>query len=560
MVISTSRREFLGLVGATTAVVSLAACSSGSKSDDASTDAADSATGAPTATAVSTIFGSADTGNKSTLKKTLQKTSGPGDINIYHYDDDGNRVAYPDDTVLEMPGVSYVGEATISLEGDDIDDSLIDASAATVSIAEGDGYYADELLLGATTLDGAWQDGRCTYTLSEGDLTWNMGDYPLADENSGREWSVFGGDGNGCYTFNFEVNGIRYDGAEVDPVTFPVQVYIWGRDATDLMDEFNATPDPVAEASSSGVAQTDEVQWVWIADDGQAELCNDDGSWGAGTQRPALCDDQADDFFIVWPEGSDASGATTENVTVTLTGAYGDTLELTPDEQFEVFSSEGETQVAITLMNWPYTPVYTKMTISVEVDDLAAEKTFDVASVYVYMVQQGGGGVTVDGTVTAYSYYGFDNLDDVKMILDDASYVLSVERDGATYYFAENEDGTGSLVEDSAEATSYDASGEDECNERLVVNTAYVTTRVDQTEDREVDGETITFTKEYDTRVTKDAAAAIEAGLEPADGFAIGDTITPHEAWPWQDRFLAGWTPDKPAPEAFPYTTFPYGF
>ncbi len=544
----TTRRNFLGMAAASAAslgVLGLAGCSDDSGDPD-ETDEAEGSTvsSTPAVVAASTIFGSADTGNKSTLKKTLQKTSGPGDINIYHYDEDGNRVAYPDDTVVEMSGVSYVGEATITLEGEDVDDSLIDASAAVVSLTEGDGYYPDELILSRTTLDGTWEGGSCTYALSEGDLTWNMGDYPLTDENSGREWSVFGGDGNGCYTFNFEVSGITYDGTEVDPVTFPVQVYIWGRDATDLMDEFNATPDPVGEASNSGVTPTNEVQWVWLGDG----------------DKPVLCDEGADDFFVVWPEGTDASGVTSEHVSVTLSSAYGDTLELTRDEQFEVFASETETQVAVTFMNWPYTPVYTTMTISIDADDLEAEQTFDVASVFVYMVQQGGGGVTVDGTVTAYSYYGFSNLDDVEKILDPASYTLSVERDGETWYYVEGEDGTGSLTQDDEEATSYDASGEDECNEQLVANTALITTRVDQTEDKSVDGESVTFTKEYNTSVTKDAAAAIEAGLEPAAGYAIGDEITPHEAWPWQDRFLAGWTPDKPAPESFPYTTFPYGF
>lgn len=520
------------------------------------------ATGAtPTVSASSTIFGSADTGNKSSLKHTLQKTSGPGDINIYYYDESGNRVAYPDDTVIEdMPGVSYVGEASIVLEGEDIDDSLIDSSSAVVRIVEGDGYYPDELVLLKTTLGGDWKGGACTYTLAEGDLEWNMGDYPLVDENSGREWSVFGGDGNGCYTFNFEVSGIRYDGAELDPVGFPVQIYIWGRDASDRVAEFNATPDPSGVAVASGVTPTDEVQWAWLPSSGEAVLCNEDGSWPDEAGSPVLCDSEADNVFVVWPQGSDASWVTSENVTVSLNCAYDEPLELKRDEQFEVFSSESETQIAITFMNWPYTPVYTSMTISVDADGLEAEKTVDVASVFVYMVQQGGGGVTVDGTVTAYSYYGFANLDDVSMILDSATYTLSVERDDKTLYLVEDESGACSLTEDEQLATTYDASGEDECNERLVANTALITTRMGRTEEREVEGETLTLTKVYSSNVTKSAASAIEAGLVPAPGYAIGEVITPHEMWPWQDRFLAGWTPDKPAPTSFPYTTFPYGF
>lgn len=555
MAFITTRRQFLGMAGASiVAGLGLAGCSNEADTVEETVAATIAAT------ATSTIFGSADTGNKSTLKKTLQKTSGPGDINIYHYDEDGNRVAYPDDTVIDMPGVTYVGEATVVLEGEDIDDSLIDSSSAVVSLAAGDGYYTDELILAKTTLDGTWENGACTYTLEEGDLSWNMGDYPLADENSGREWSVFGGDGNGCYTFNFEVSGIQYDGAEVDPVSFPVQVYIWGRDATDLMEEFNKTPDPTAGRVESGVAPGSDVQWAWLPATGEAVLCGEGGSWQGDAGKPVLCDDVADNLYVVWPEGSDASGVTAEDVTVTLESAYGDTLELAANEQFEVFASETETQIAVTFMNWPYTPVYTTMTISVDSGDLTVEKTFEVASVFVYMVQQGGGGVTVDGTVTAYSYYGFANLDSVDKILDKATYSLSVERDGETWYYAEDEDGVGSLVVDAEQAATYDASGEDECNEQLVANTALVTTRVGQTENKDVDGETITFTKEYNTNVTKDASAAIEAGLEPADGFAVGEEITPHEAWAWQNRFLAGYTPDKPEPNSFPYTTFPFGF
>ena len=542
MELITSRRSFVQAVGlATVAGLGLAGCSS--STTDSGSAAEETATAAVTATATSTIFGSADTANKSTLKKTLIKTSGPGDTNIYYYDENGDRVTYPEDTVLEMPDVTYVGEATISL-GDDVDDSLIDSSAAVVALVEGDGYYVDELVLSNTALDGDFEGGSCTYTLAEGDLTWNMGDYPLVDENSGREWSCFGGDGNGCYTFTFQVSGIVYDGEELDPVTFPVEVYIWGRDGSDMVEEFNATEDPVAVESESGVEQTDEVQWTWVGDG----------------DKPILCDNLADDFFVTWPSGTDASGITADDVTVTLASAYGATLELEADSQFVVFASEAETQIAVTYMNWPYTPVYTTMTIAVAADDLEASQTYDIASVYIYMVQQGGGGETIDGTVTAYSYYGFDNLTDASQILNDATYTLGVAQDDeTTLYYAEDESGTAYLTDDETLAVAYDANGEDDCNHQLVAQTAFSTTRVDQTVDMEVDGETVTFTKSYSSS-TKSAEEAAAAGLEPAAGFALADTITPYEMWAWQDRFLAGYTPDKEAPTSFPYTTFPYGY
>ncbi|KAJ6110191.1 hypothetical protein N7486_002426 [Penicillium sp. IBT 16267x] len=31
--------------------------------------------------------------------------------------------------------------------------------------------------------------------------------------------------------------------------------------------------------------------------------------------------------------------------------------------------------------------------------------TYDIASMYVHLAQQGGGGTTIDGTVTVYSFY-----------------------------------------------------------------------------------------------------------------------------------------------------------
>lgn len=60
---------------------------------------------APPIRASSTLYGSADTGNKSTLKQLLKKTSGPGDQNIYYYNEDGVRVTYPDGVEIQVaPG------------------------------------------------------------------------------------------------------------------------------------------------------------------------------------------------------------------------------------------------------------------------------------------------------------------------------------------------------------------------------------------------------------------------------------------------------------------------
>lgn len=541
---SFTRRQFLkgtAATGTLMTMAALAACSSGSSSDSTSASSASTAA-APTVLVISSIYGTADTGNKSTLKKTLLKTEGPGDIDIYYYDESGNRVKYPDGTQVDLPSVTYTGYAELSLGGD-VDDSKIDSSSAVVELAPGDGYYTDELTLSSTKLDGSWSGGTYLYTLNEGDLTWNMGDYPVNDENSGREWSCFGGDGNGCYTFNLVAKGIKYDGQELDPVTFPVRVYVWGRDATDMAQQFNDVADPVAVQAASGLSQTSDIQWTWV---------------GEG-DKPVLCDDQADNFFVVWPQGTDGSAVSQDNVSVTLHSQYGDELKLT-DEQYTVFSSASETQIAVTYMDWPYTPVYTTLSIDIARAGLTASHTFDIASVYVYMVQQGGGGVTVDGTITAYSYYGFDGIDSFEQIMNHATYCLTTGEGDSVQYFVGDGD-EGALTSNQDEATQFDASGADECNQQVVANTGLITTRVDQTANKTVDGQSMTLNKTYNTRgVTKDAQGLLDAGLKLLPGYAMPDDLLGHQMWAWQDRFRAGYTPDKPEPTSFPYTTFPYGY
>lgn len=458
----------------------------------------------PVLTVDSTIFGSADTGNKSTLKHTLIKTSGPGDQTIYYSDNEGNRIAYEEGVEIEQPPVSYTGAAILTLVGENLDDSLIDSSNAVVQLVEGDGYFPEELILHANTLEGTWQDGTLIYALESGDLEWNTGDYPKNDFNSDREWSCFGGDGNGCYTFNLEVSGITYGGAPVAPAVFRVQVYIWGRSASDLKPEYDSLQ---AVPGSSGITPTEEPQWTWSGDG----------------DSPILCDALTDDFYITWPAGSDASSIAAEDVTVTLNSQYGDIYQLSGSE-YTVFSGEGETQIALTFQHPAFTPVYTSMTIEVSGESLSASNTYEVDSVYTYMVQQGGGGVTVDGT---------------------------------TVYYAEDESGAGYLTENEDEALVFDAAGVNDCNVQLILNTLYVTTRVDQTEEKTVNGQEITFTKSYNTRSV--SRGSME-GVAALPGYVIySGGINPNQMWAWSDRYHAGWEPDSGVPTTFPYSVFPYG-
>ncbi|MDE7272846.1 MAG: alpha/beta hydrolase [Lachnospiraceae bacterium] len=516
----------------------------------------------------STIFGLADTGNKSTLKHTLIKTSGPGDQSICYYDEYGNRAAYEEGAEIELDPVSYTGAAVLKLEADNLDDNKIDSSAAVVKIVDGDGYYPEELILNANTLEGSWKNGTLQYVLDEGDIEWFTGDYPMNDDNSSREWSCFGGDGNGCYTFKFEVSGISYDGQPVDAVTFPVYVYIYGRSAGDLKPKYDVLP---VKAGTSGLSQTDTIQWKWI---------------GEG-EKPILCDGVTDHFYITWPVGTDASAITAGDVTVTLKNQYGDSYELKADEQFFIFSGRKETQVAVAFQHAAFTPVYNTMTIAVAHGDLKASKTYDVGSVYTYMVQQGGGGVTVDGTVTAYSYYGYEGMNHVNQASGGVTYTLTTEVDGETFYYAEDENSTAYLTKmdtvpqdvftgglDDMEkpgdamdfnmsmsfdkgnavpedAMIFDASGAEDCNIRLILNTLYVTTRVDQSEVRTVDGQEILFTKSYDMN---NASTGSMEGVTAAPGYVLyTDGISPNQMWAWSERFQAGWEPESGIPVGFPY-------
>lgn len=403
----------------------------------------------------STIFGSGDTGGKTSLKNILLTAEGPGDQTIRYSDPDtGERLDYPvynEDGSLfqvEQPPVSYTGSAILTLEGENLDDSKIDSSSAVVKLLPGDGYYADELILNADKLEGTWSSGTLEYTLHEGDLEWNVGDYQYLDDNSGREWSVLGGDGNGCYTFNLEVSGITYDGKPVEAATFRVKVYIWGRTGTDLAPTI--TDLEAENRLPSGTGQGKETQWNWSGDQ---------GDFLGGEPMPILCDDKQDDFFITWPAGSDASALTAENVTVTLDTQYGESYQLKSAGehiQYAVFSSERETQVAVTFRHAAFTPVFNTMTITVDADGLTASKTYDIASVYSYMVQQGGGGLTVDGVVTAYSYYGYEGLSVANAV--PATYTLCYTDDsGKTWYYNDN----GGLSE-AVEKTSIGFMGEEQ--------------------------------------------------------------------------------------------------
>ncbi|MFT4082653.1 MAG: hypothetical protein QM638_08710 [Nocardioides sp.] len=469
----------------------------------------------PTLTVSSDLYGSAYTYGKSTLKE--------------HF---GGAVTFDPST-----------DAALKLTLPGLDNSKIGGRTA-VALASGDGYYPSEYDLSSTAL-GAWSKGSSTYTLETGDLTLDTGDYPILDTDSGREWSCLGGDGQGHYTFNLAVSGITYNGLPVASRTFPLHVYVYGYnytsdaetlygDGTAVTADFAPLREKVADPPTPGTRPI----WTWVGD----------GS------EPNLVDAKADDFYVTWPRGVNASALTAADVRITLHGRQGDALTLKPGTDYRVHqNSAGESQIALTYQNWAFEPVYDSMSVTVSAKhlrhasglvatDLSA--SYDISSVYVYEAQQGGGGTTVDGTVTAYSFYGLRNLTSWRQLMSPATYTLKTTVDGTDEYYAADSSGTATLVTDPSAAMSYDGSGAADRNQRLIGNTLYVTTRLDQTVSRTVAGRDLSFTKVYSGGGLLNPTTA-DQGLSATAGYAIPSGTTnwiTHEKWAWQSSIASGWT------------------
>lgn len=396
--------------------------------------------------------------------------------------EDGTGVVYAEDSSAVF--------TLLFADGTPADDSLIDASEAKITLLEGDGYYPTQLILRADTLSNAWVDGETTYMLTADDLVWSNGDYPV--DNGGREWSGIGGDGSGRYTFNFGVSGIKYDGQEIADATFRVWVYSYGREfsgGTNGAAGYDELMLPEADfrALENEPEAAAEPVWTWV---------------GEGTM-PILCDYLADDFYITWPEGMDASDLTAADVIITLHSEYGDVLTLAPGSDFELDSSENETQIALTLVYWPFAPVYTHMEIIVDADDLGSPSaSYDIASVYTHMVQTGGG-MDRDLTVVAYNFLGIENLIAWEQVVTPATYMYAYKspdagaRDPWEYYYAEDASGMPYITENAEEAMIYDANGPDERNLVLEDHTVFITGRVADPMEITIDGEDYTLTKAY---------------------------------------------------------------
>lgn len=506
----------------------------------------------PVLNVTSNIVGLADTGNKTTLKVDLIKTSGPGDTNIYHYDESGKRVVYENQEELCIPldPVQYTGSAILDL-GDNVKDSKIDSSNAVVRIIDGSGYYADEFIFSATSLDGEWKNGKYTYTLDVGDIEWNTWDYDTTvDYNSGREWSIMGGDGGGMYHLTLEVSGILYDGVEVAPAKIPVCVYCYGRTCTDMALGVPYEPNTYDLDYTCGLTAGTDIQWHWYNENEES----------IAQGKPYMNDAFTDYISIVWPEGTDPSEITHKDVTVTLRSKYGEerVLEMLTaygEQEYMVFNNGGETIVAVTYQQWSCYPVYSTMTISVNKGDLVAEETFDVCSVAAYMVQTGGGGVEIDHTVTCYNFYGI-----LGMTMENAAnpyYTLSTSIDGKKYYYAEDASGNGYLTTDKDEAWLGD--GTEKFNVAVRGNVVFAEDREDIIEEKVVDGVTYQFEQSI-ARAYKLTAEMVAAGAQLDDGYNLKGKNS--IKWAWTPRYQVGWSYGTPQPTGLPYVegNYPYGY
>lgn len=462
----------------------------------------------PTLSVVSDLFGSAYTHGKSTLKSYL-----------------GTDVEYDPNT-----------NAILTLELENLDDNKIDSSKAVVQLDNGDGYYPSEFKFIANSLLNNWTDGVINFNLNHGDLEWDTGDYVI--EHGGREWSALGGDGNGHYHFNLTVSGITYNGLPLASQTFQLHVYIYGYNYTN--DAITMYPSSVIQDHGQGNSQDEMINpvlnpyWTWI---------------GIGV-KPNLADNLVDDFYVTWPEEVDASNLTSSDITMTLYNQYGFEKMLMPDKDYSVNYNDGKTNIKLTYQNWSYTPAYSTMTIKVDKTNLKFNenlensyltKSYDIGSVYVYEVQQGGGGPSTDlNNVVAYSFYGLANLTAWDQVVNNVTYTLRYTQDSSKYY-TEDENGNGQFITSATLAKNYSGTGEVDRNLQLIGNTVYITARSNQTEEKVIDGVTYTFTKIYSGGGLKTPANA-DVNLETEPGYMIGSNWLLHEKWAWQQTIKEGWT------------------
>ncbi|MDO5299594.1 MAG: hypothetical protein Q4F18_09210 [Clostridia bacterium] len=386
-------------------------------------------------------------------------------------------------------------EIVLALDG--IDDSLIDGSGAVVTLLEGDGYKTYEVSFEAGELSSEWNGGRAVYTMGA----------------IGGNFSPQGGDGNGHYDLRIGVSGLSYNGLPLTEAIIRTDFYSFGRT---------------------------------FSVDGGSLIRSSEPAWSADEEIPVLCDVYPDRFTAVWPVGFDASALTEADVSVKLISDYGDEIVLEAGKDFTVASGKDRSEVTVSYIYWAYAPVYTEMEVSVNTAALTWDEqmyapgeafthSFDIATVYIYSVMSGG----TTGT-QCWTYFGLDNLTDSHQVYAMATYTLTaVDAEGNAFFYGEDESGNGIRVDAEADAVVYSA--DEECNVHLENDSVFYTRLFDQTEDKTVDGETITFTKNYANCESLPLPVDSLIDVTPARGYAIGSTWEDHLKWPWQSFIGVGY-------------------
>lgn len=459
----------------------------------------------------SNLYGSAYTNGKSTLKKEY-----------------GVDVTYGEDS-----------KALITLTSSDgkIDDSKIDSSNALVTLADGDAYDPDDFDFNGSALDGKWEDGTYTYFLSEGDIEPSNFGYEV--DNGGNEWSALGSDGKGLYYFNLEVSGIKYDGKELEPITMRALVQIYGydytADAADLYEELPTIKNEFKELENTS-EKDNEPTFTWI---------------GEG-DKPILCDANADNFYITWTDSINAKSLEAEDITITLRSEYSDELVLSPNTDYEIKNYDNSTQIGLNYQYWAFAPVYTTMEIDISKDALnGAEEnitqTYDIGSVYVNLIQYGGG-MDSEGTVIVQQTNGFDDDTTIENDGDIFYYILTTVIDGNDTYVSADKDGNLTFTSVRPNAKYYMSDAE-HVEAEQIGNKLFFTEHNGETEQVEIDGKTYTCNKLYGALSTGDTSTR-----KLKDGYVWSENSTEHHKWAWQKGIEVGWTTINISPMKGRYT------
>ncbi len=398
-----------------------------------------------------------------------------------------------------------------TVDGKQVDSSLVNNSTAKVTLADGDGYYTTDYVYSDKGLSNKIKNASINYSIKPEDLQITNSGYVLGENGGGRGWSELGGDGNGNYNLNFELSGLKYNGLPISNKIFKAHIYCYGR---------------TFKVDNGSIYATSYLKW----------------STDSENNLPNLADQYSDNLILSWANGINASKLSEDDVTLTMESEYGDTLKLKRGTDFTLETSKTKTIIEVNYTYWANAPVYTKLKVDVDSEKLnwddrqykisKISHSYDIASVYVYNVMAGG----QTGTQT-WTVYGLDGLTDWQQLFDRPTYTLSyIDTDGKIRYYSEASNG--SFV-DEANATTFDASGDVKI--ALKDNTGYFTRRFDQTEDKTIGGITYTFKKVY-----SHAEAAIK---NPNDiqkvtvkaGYIIGDSWEDHLRWPWQNFINKGY-------------------